>query len=160
MTGNVCKAKAPVRLAHGEELTGWAISFGTYDTMMKADMALRGRVLSPIGIGTRNAAGVVKLPEKAGFAAMMWNIPQAESLSLCTAYRAEGAHCDVMPPALVEQIAAYVKSTQPAVKPVAQGSESDSDDAPPALVPTQPKPKAKGKTRVKKTIPLKQKKKR
>ena len=76
-------------------------------------MALRGRVLSPVGIGTRSHAGVVKLPDKAGFAAMMWKIPQAESLALCTAYRAEGAHCDVMPPALVDQIATYVKSTQP-----------------------------------------------
>ena len=156
MTSNVCKTKSPVRLAHGDELSGWAISFGTYDTMLKADMALRGRVLSPIGIATRSAAGVVKLPEKAGFAAMMWNIPQNESLSLCTAYRAEGAHCDVMPPALVDQIAAYVKSTQPAIKPVAQGSESDSDDEAPALVPQ--KAKQKQKQRIRKTIPLKQKK--
>jgi D-alanyl-D-alanine carboxypeptidase len=158
MTTNVCKAKSPVRMADGHDLAGWAISFGTYDSMIKADMALRGRVLSPIGIATRSAAGVVKLPDKAGFAAMMWNIPQNESLSLCTAYRADGAHCDVMPPALVDQIATYVKSTQPAVKPVAQGSESDSDDEPPALVPTQPK--VKNKVRIRKTIPLKQKKKR
>ena len=156
MTTNVCKSKSPVRMADGNDLTGWAISFGTYDSMMKADMALRGRVLSPIGIATRSAAGVVKLPDKAGFAAMMWNIPQNESLSLCTAYRAEGAHCDVMPPALVDQIATYVKSTQPVVKPVAQGSEADSDDEPPALVPSKPKQKQ----RIKKTIPLKQKKKR
>ena len=154
MTTNVCKSKSPVRMADGNDLAGWAISFGTYDTMLKADMALRGRVLSPIGIATRSAAGVVKLPDKAGFAAMMWNIPQNESLSLCTAYRAEGAHCDVMPPALVDQIAAYVKSTQPAVKPVAQGSESDSDDEPPALVPQ----KQKSKQRIRKIIPLKQKK--
>jgi D-alanyl-D-alanine carboxypeptidase len=108
-------------------------------------------VLSSIGIGTRSAAGVVKLPDKAGFAAMMWNIPQAESLSLCTAYRADGAHCDVMPPALVDQLATYSKSTQPQIKPVAQGSESDSDDlAPPRVV--------KSKQRVKVKVPLKKKK--
>jgi D-alanyl-D-alanine carboxypeptidase len=149
MTTGVCKSKSPVRLADGSDLTGWAISFGTYDDMMKADMALRGRVLSPVGIGTRSAAGVVKLPDKAGFAALMWNIPQAESLSLCTAYRAEGAHCDVMPPALVEQIATYVKSTQPKVKPVAQGSEADVDDEP--MAPRAPVKKQ----RVKVKIPLK-----
>ena len=153
MTTGVCKSKSPVRLADGADLAGWAISFGTYDTMVKADMALRGRVLSPIGLGTRSSAGVVKLPEKAGFAAMLWNIPQTESLSLCTAYRAEGAHCDVMPPALVDQIAVYTKSTQPQVKPVAQGSEADSDEEPAA-----PRMKINRKARLKVTIPLKTKK--
>jgi D-alanyl-D-alanine carboxypeptidase len=153
MTTGVCKSKSPVRLADGSDLAGWAISFGTYDTMMKADMALRGRVLSPVGLTTRSAVGVVKLPDKAGFAAMLWNIPQADTLALCTAYRAEGAHCDVMPPALVDQIAIYVKSTQPQVKPVAQGSEADSDDEPAA-----PRMKINRKARLKVTIPLKKKK--
>jgi D-alanyl-D-alanine carboxypeptidase len=151
MTVDVCKRKAPVQLATGESLQGWAVSFGTYDNMLKADMALRGRVLTPFGLATRSQVGVVKLPDKAGYAALIWDIPQAESLSLCTAYRAEGAHCDVMPPALVEQIATYVKSTQPKTKPVAQGSESDSDgDVAPRQVK---KPK-----RVKTKIPLKTKK--
>jgi D-alanyl-D-alanine carboxypeptidase len=154
MTSTVCKSKAPVRIADGSDLGGWAVSFGTYDTMLKADMALRGRVLSPAGISTLSSAGVVKLPDKAGFAALIWNIPQAESLSLCTAYRAEGAHCDVMPPALVEQIASYVKSTQPQVRDVVQGSESDSDDdvAQPITRKVQPK-----KKRVVKKFPQKKK---
>jgi D-alanyl-D-alanine carboxypeptidase len=151
MTVDVCKRKSPVQLATGEGLQGWAISFGTYDDMIKADMALRGRVLTPFGLVTRSQAGVVKLPDKAGFAALIWDIPQAESLSLCTAYRAEGAHCDVMPPALVDQIAVYVKSTQPKVKPVAQGSEADADSE--AVPTTVKKPK-----RVKTKIPLKTKK--
>ncbi len=151
MTVDVCKRKSPVRLADGSDLTGWAVSFGTYDTMMKADMALRGRVLSPIGPSTRSSVGVVKLPDKAGFAALVWNIAQADSLSLCTAYRAEGAHCDVMPPALVDQIATYVKSTQPKVKQEAQGSESDSDEV--AVPPVQ-----NNKQRIKQKIPLKKKK--
>ncbi len=125
MTTTVCRSKTPVQLANGQGLEGWAISFGTYDNMIKADMALRGRLLSPIGIGTRSSAGVVKLPEKAGYAALVWNIPQTESLALCTAYRTEGAHCDVMPPAVVSQIAAYVLSLQPLPRPVAQGSEDD-----------------------------------
>jgi D-alanyl-D-alanine carboxypeptidase len=150
MTVDVCRQKSPVQLADGAGLQGWAISFGTYDDMAKADMALRGRVLSPIGIGTRSAAGVVKLPEKAGFAALMWNIPQAESLSLCTAYRAEGAHCDVMPPALVDQIAGFVKSTQPQIRPVSQGSGADSDE-------DEVKPVQKTPTRIKVKIRLKKK---
>ena len=125
LTTSVCRAKTPVQLADGQGLEGWAVSFGTYDNMIKADMALRGRLLSPIGVETRSSAGVVRLPDKAGFAALMWNIPQTESLSLCTAYRADGAHCDVMPPAVVDQIATYVRSLQPTPKPVAQGSDDD-----------------------------------
>jgi D-alanyl-D-alanine carboxypeptidase len=154
MTTTVCRRKSPVQLSTGEGLQGWAVSFGTYDNMMKADMALRGRMLSPIGINTKTSVGVVRLPDKAGFAALAWDIPQDESLSLCTAYRAEGAHCDVMPPALVDTLAQYLKSLQPAEKPVSQGAESDSDDEPAPVVAT---PKKK---RVKQSFPIKKKNKR
>ena len=61
-----------------------------------------------------------------------------------------------MPPALVEQIATLREIDTARSKPVAQGSESDSDDEPPALVPQ----KTKQKQRIRQTIPLKQKKKR
>jgi D-alanyl-D-alanine carboxypeptidase len=124
MTATVCRAKNPVQPAGPEGLTGWAISFGTYDSVLKADMALRGRLLSPVGIGTRSSTGVVRLPAKAGFAALMWNIPQDDSLKLCSAYRAEGAYCDVMPPALVEQVAAGLRATAPQPLPLAQGSDT------------------------------------
>ena len=145
MTTTVCKAKTPVQLADGSDLTGWAVSFGTYDTMIKADMALRGRLLSPVGIETRGSAGVVKLPDKAGYAALMWNIPQNESLALCTAYRTDGAHCDVMPPVLVDQIATYVRAQRPAPRPVAQGSDDD--------LPVKAKKNVfKKKKRIRKTI--------
>ena len=132
MTTGVCRSKTPVQLADGKGLEGWAVSFGTYDDMTKADMALRGRLLSPIGIDTRGAAGVVRLPDKAGYAAMIWQIPQDKSLAICAAYRAENAHCDVMPPALVTQIASYVLSLQPIPRPVAQGSDEQESlvDAP------------------------------
>ena len=133
-TTSVCRTKTPVQLADGHDLAGWAVSFGTYDEMLKADMALRGRLLSPIGISTKSSVGVVRLPERAGFAALMWNISQQDSLSLCSAYRAEGAYCDVMPPALVDQVATYVRSLQPVPRPVAQGADEDNamDDFRPA----------------------------
>jgi D-alanyl-D-alanine carboxypeptidase len=124
MTSTVCRAKNPVQLASHEGLSGWAISFGTYDDMVKADMALRGRLLSSLGIATQSSAGVVRLPAKAGFAAMMWNLPQNDSLELCSAYRAEGAYCSVMPPAMVQQIAAELRAAAPPPAPVAQGSDS------------------------------------
>jgi D-alanyl-D-alanine carboxypeptidase len=125
-TTAVCRTKTPVQLADGHDLGGWALSFGTYDDMVKADMALRGRLLSPVGIETRSSVGVVRLPNKAGFAALMWNISQQESLKLCNSYRTEGAYCDVMPPAVVDQVALYVKALQPLPRPVAQGADEDN----------------------------------
>lgn len=143
MTKTVCRAKNPIQLATAEGLSGWAISFGSYDDMMKADMALRGRLLSPVGIATRSSAGIVKLPEKAGFAALMWNIPQEESIKLCNDYRAEGAHCDVMPPALVEQIANVLRASAPPPKPVAQGSDGNEPRKKPAKKRVKKKQKPK-----------------
>jgi hypothetical protein len=66
------------------------------------------------------------LPDKSGFAALMWNVSQEASLKLCSAYRTEGAYCDVMPPAVVDQVALYVKSLQPVPRPVAQGADEDN----------------------------------
>jgi D-alanyl-D-alanine carboxypeptidase len=143
MTKTVCRTKNPVQLATAEGLSGWAISFGSYDDVMKADMALRGRLLSPVGIATRSSAGVVKLPEKAGFAALMWNIPQEESVKLCNDYRAEGAHCDLMPPALVEQIANVLRASAPPPKPVAQGSDGNEPRNKPAKKRVKKKQKSK-----------------
>jgi D-alanyl-D-alanine carboxypeptidase len=144
LTTKVCRAKNPVQMADAEGLSGWAISFGTYDNMVKADMALRGRLLSSVGIETRSSAGVVPLPGKAGYAALMWNIPQDQSLQLCSSYRADGAHCEVMPPAIVAAIAADIRARTPPPRPVAQGSEG-----------TQPSKKPRKKKRVR--IKLKQK---
>jgi D-alanyl-D-alanine carboxypeptidase len=140
LTRKVCRAKTPVQLAGADGLQGWGISFGTYDDMMRADMALRGRLLSPIGINTRSASGVVELPEKAGFAAMTWGMDQDLSLKLCNAYREEKAHCDVMPPALIEQIASVLRAKEPPPKAVPQGA--DENDAAPVKAPKK-KPRKK-----------------
>jgi D-alanyl-D-alanine carboxypeptidase len=153
-TTAVCRAKTPVQLADGHDLTGWAVSFGTYDDMVKADMALRGRLLSPFGINTRSSVGVVRLPAKAGFGALMWNISQQESLALCSSYRTEGAYCDVMPPALVDQVAVYVKSLQPVPRPVAQGADEDnsSDQIDPPHRPVAKKRQGSVKRRIHKSF--------
>jgi D-alanyl-D-alanine carboxypeptidase len=153
-TPEVCRSKTPVQLADGHDLGGWAVSFGTYDDMQKADMALRGRLLNPIGINTQSSVGVVRLPDKAGFGALMWNITQQQSLALCSAYRVEGAYCDVMPPALIDQVALYVKSLQPVPRPVAQGADEDNsvDQAEPPHRPVVKKRSAGKKRRVHKSF--------
>ncbi len=138
MTSAVCKNKQPASVVRAKELRGWGISFGNYDTLQKADMALRGRLISPAGMDAPGDTGVVRMPNKAGYAAMLWNIDQSTSLSLCSGYRSQNAPCDVMTPETFSQIAALAKETAPAPKPaVTQGSDA---------------PKKKTKKRVRKAL--------
>jgi D-alanyl-D-alanine carboxypeptidase len=112
MTSTVCKTK-PLPIVRAKDVDGWGISFGTYDTAEKADMALRGRILSASGIGTPGATGLLRMPAKSGFAAVMWNLDQQTSLSLCSRYRAEQAVCDVMTPEVFQKIAVMTPEPLP-----------------------------------------------
>jgi D-alanyl-D-alanine carboxypeptidase len=140
MTSTVCKKKQPVSPVGSKSLAGWGISFGTYDSLQKADMALRGRLIGPTGMDAPGDAGIVAMPNRAGYAAMLWNIDQSTSLALCSDYRSQNATCEVMTPETFAQMAALSVPAIPAAKnAVAQGSDDD------------PKP-AKKKKRVKKSF--------
>jgi D-alanyl-D-alanine carboxypeptidase len=131
MTGTVCKKKPPVSAVRVKELAGWGISFGNYETLQKADMALRGRLISPAGMDAPGKAGVVRMPNMLGFAAMLWNIDQSTSQALCNNYRSQNATCEVMTPGALAQIAALSKEPEPKPKvqaPVAQGSDGQKPD--------------------------------
>ena len=131
MTGTVCKKKPPVSAVRAKELAGWGISFGNYETLQIADMALRGRLISPTGMDAPGKAGVVIMPNKLGFSAMLWNIDQSTSQALCSDYRSQNATCEVMTPAALAQIAALSKEPEPKPKaqaPVAQGSDAQKID--------------------------------
>ncbi len=139
MTTTVCKAKQPVTPVNARRTSGWGVSFGSFDTAMKADMALRGRLISPIGIDAGGVAGVIKLENNAGFAAMVWNLDQAKSNELCGQYKAEGAACDVMPDTLLLQMAAAAPPDDTIDQPTDEG---DADVKPP---PPTHKPANKAK---------------
>ena len=131
MTGTVCKKKPPVNVVRAKDLAGWGISFGNYETLQKADMALRGRLISPTGMDAPGKVGVVRMPNKLGFAAMLWNIDQSTSQALCNDYRSQNATCDVMAPEAFAQIAVLSKEPEPKAKaqaPVAQGSDAQKID--------------------------------
>lgn len=127
MTTVLCKNKAPVSVKDGTTLAGWGITFGTYNTGQKADMALRGRLLNPHGINIKAYAGVVALPRKAGFGAWMWNLDKATSEEICRNYATDGAHCQVIAPEVLAQMAANAKVKRESEAAMAQGS----DDATP-----------------------------
>ncbi len=130
MTSTVCKKKPPVSPVGAQDLAGWGISFGTYDTLQKADMALRGRLIGPTGMDAPGDVGIVTMPNKSGYAAMLWNIDQSTSLALCSDYRSQNATCDVMTPETFAQIAALSKPVTPVAKgPVIQGSDDEPGPA-------------------------------
>ena len=124
LTSAVCKRKQAPSAVHAKELAGWGISFGNYDSYQKADMALRGRLIGPTGMDAPGDVGIVQMPNKMGFAAMLWNIDKPTSLALCNDYRSQNAPCDVMTPEAFAQIASLsVEPAQIDKKPVAQGSD-------------------------------------
>lgn len=141
MTSTVCRQKPVSTVVSALELGGWGVSFGTYDTPELADMALRGRMVGPTVMKSQGEGGVVQLPNKAGFAAMMWGQEAVVSLNLCTKLRAEQAHCDVMPPTAFRQLALAAVAEQPPAPPaVVEGA--DSAKAKPAAAKPAPQRKA------------------
>lgn len=138
MTKTVCKQK-PLAIARSKDLGGWGISFGNYESASTADMALRGRLLSPSGIGLTGMPGIVRMPGKGGFAAAMWNMDQQTSLGACARYRAENAPCEVLTPETFAQIAALV----PDPPPPKAASAAQGSDAGKAKKPARKKKKKK-----------------
>ncbi len=133
MTTLLCKNKSPVSIKDGTTLAGWGVTFGTYNTGQKADMALRGRLLNPYGINIKAYAGVVALPRKAGFGAWMWNLDKVTSEEICRNYATDGAHCQVIAPEVLAQMAANAKVKRESEAAMSQGS----DDAATAVKPVR-----------------------
>lgn len=124
MTASVCKKKPPVQMTHARDLTGWGITFGLYDTAQKADMALRGRILGRHGLDSPGKPGVVRMPGKTGYSAMVWGLDVAASELMCAEYRKENAFCELMTPEKFGLIAAAVPlSAATSDRPPAQGSD-------------------------------------
>lgn len=130
LTTKVCKQKPPVAIANARDAAGWGISFGNYASPMHADMALRGRLLSPAGRDLPGRPGVMRMPGKSGYAAMVWNLDQQRSLLSCASYREEGAPCDVLTPEAFALIAELTPEPAPKAAPAtAEGSDSSAGKA-------------------------------
>ncbi len=131
MTKQVCKWK-PVVLARAEDLGGWGISFGNYESAATADMALRGRMLSHSGISLAGKAGVIRLPEERGFAAAVWMLDKTASEEACARYQAEKAPCTVVPPETLAAIAASLprSNDQPSADGDPEGDETEKTKSP------------------------------
>jgi D-alanyl-D-alanine carboxypeptidase len=137
LTKQVCKQKSQA-IALSKDLTGWGISFGNYESSATADMALRGRMLSKAGMELPGTPGIIRLPEKRGFAAAMWNLDQSSSEAACARYRAENAPCEVIPPETFAMIASLVPDPpQPKPAAAAQGSDGSKPKKKPSSKTTK-----------------------
>lgn len=118
LTGSVCKGKNAVNIANAKQLNGWGISLGNYQTAQLADMALRGRLPGARELMRGGTSGVVRMPASAGFAAVVWDMAQQESSSLCGFFKQQNVYCDVMTPESFLKIAALAPSK---AEPIATG---------------------------------------
>jgi D-alanyl-D-alanine carboxypeptidase len=128
MTQKVCPRKNPALMADLEQLDGWSVSFGAYDDAAKADLALRGRLLSPAGLDAPGRVGVLKLADKAGYEPLIWGLSAVEAATLCDRFKTEGALCTTAVPAYLQTVVARAEMARAAAKPVtalpvAQGSD-------------------------------------
>jgi D-alanyl-D-alanine carboxypeptidase len=119
MTDQVCKQK-PLAIALSKDLAGWGISFGSYESSSNADMALRGRLLSKAGLELPGTPGIIRLPDKRGFAAAVWNLDKATSDSACARYRADKARASSAFPINAALPPPSGTSTRPPVIPPAR----------------------------------------
>lgn len=139
LTQVVCRGK-PTPIAKASVLAGWGVSFGSYEQPTTADMALRGRLLGVRDLVQESTSGVVKVPGANGFNAMVWNLDQASSLSVCEAFKKQNDRCDVMTPESFASIAALARATEERIQPAA--SQGDVA-APPPKKKTRKKKKRK-----------------
>ena len=142
MTKAVCKTKAPVGAVSARKMSGWAISFGNYDEPIKADMALRGRLIAPAGINAGGTGGVVKMAPDGTFTPVLWGLDEARSRDLCQQYQADGAPCNVMADTYVAQIAAAAPPDPASVTTDGNQTEEGSDDDPVKADTVKPDPQA------------------
>jgi D-alanyl-D-alanine carboxypeptidase len=126
LTSAVCKSKAPPGAVSARKMSGWAVSFGNYDEAVKADMALRGRLIAPAGINAGGVGGVVKMSADGTFTPVLWGLDEVRSRDLCRQYQADGAPCNVMADTYVAQMAAAATpDTVDATDETDQGSDDD-----------------------------------
>lgn len=113
LTASVCPQKTPVRIVSARELDGWGITFGTYTSANKADMALRGRILGASGRELPGPTGVIRMPNNAGFAAVVWRLTREQSQSACAGYQREAAPCAIFTPEDFARISALTPDSPP-----------------------------------------------
>ncbi len=144
LTSVVCKSKPEPDAVSARRMSGWAISFGSYDDIGKADMALRGRLIAPAGINAGGTGGVIKIESDGTYAPMLWGLDEQASRNLCNEYEADGAPCSVVPDTEVAQMVALAPAdpTDDSADSNQTQEGSDEEQIKPSSDQAAPKPSA------------------
>ncbi len=106
ISSQVCKKPRRVTWGKQAELSGWGVSLGEYKSAYSADAVLQGRVLVSRQFISTGKLGVYRSVQPRRYVAMLSQMRQAESLTLCNYLRRRNAFCEVLTP---QTFAAYLQ---------------------------------------------------
>ena len=109
----VCKKRQRVTWGKASELNGWGVSLGEYKSAYTADAVLQGRILISRRFLSSGKLGVYRSVQPRHYVAMLSQMQQSESLTLCNYLRRHNAHCEVLTP---ETFATYLQQRAVAKK--------------------------------------------
>ena len=94
----VCKKRQRVTWGKIKELGGWGVSLGEYKSAYTADAVLQGRILISRKFLSSGKYGVFRSVQPRRYIAMLSQMQQSDSLTLCNFLRRHNAHCEVLTP--------------------------------------------------------------
>jgi len=98
MRSQVCKKGPRVTWGKVSELGGWGVSLGEYKSAYTTDAVLQGRILTSRKFLSTGKLGVYRSIQPRHYVALLSQMGQAESLTLCNYLRRHSAHCEVLTP--------------------------------------------------------------
>jgi len=94
----VCKKRQRITWGKKSELSGWGVSLGNYKNAYIADAVLLGRILVSRKFLPSGKYGVFRSLQPRRYVAMLSQMQQSDSLTLCSYLRRYNAHCEVLTP--------------------------------------------------------------
>ena len=133
MTETVCPRKQNVMLANNEKFHGWSVALGFFDSPVVADKLLRDKLTEAQGWELSGMGGVVNMPAKGRYAAMVWGLAEDEAAAYCELAGPNQSPCRVYSPDFLDGVAAAALKKQSQPNPdVAQGSDASKKTVLPA----------------------------
>ena len=104
MAKHVCRRMGKVRITSPQTVRGWSVVLRRESKAMKAQDFL-DKNLSPLKtVVYGGRAGVVRTPDKGGYAAMIYRLDAEQSRQLCAHLKAKGQDCEIVHPDTYKQI--------------------------------------------------------
>ena len=119
MSEDVCGPRRGGPLIAASALKGYGALFGRYGARGDANSLLKARVDQGQEYLGGASKGLVRLPKKGGFAAMVWGLDAPKAQSLCSYLASKNAQCEFMTPDKFAEIAEQAQAEAQARKAAA-----------------------------------------